>query len=133
MRLDHLAVSAATLAEGTAHVEAALGIVLEPGGRHDRMGTHNRLLGLGDIYLEVIATDPDAPEPAWPRWFDLDNFAEGKDAALEAMRELLSNGLIEKSVHDLKRATALRHPPTAPESTSATKRRIRSMSSTRRR
>ena len=75
MRLDHLAVSAATLAEGTAHVEAALGIVLAPGGRHDRMGTHNRLLGLGDIYLEVIATDPDAPEPAWPRWFDLDNFA----------------------------------------------------------
>src|SRR6267378_5253609 len=41
---------------------------------------------------------------------DLDNFAEGKEAALAGMRELLSNGLIEKSVHDLKRATALLSP-----------------------
>jgi DNA polymerase I len=41
---------------------------------------------------------------------DLDNFAEGKEAALAGMRELLGNGLIEKSVHDLKRATALLTP-----------------------
>ena len=41
---------------------------------------------------------------------DLDNFTEGKEAAVEAMRELLGNGLIEKSVHDLKRATALLAP-----------------------
>lgn len=41
---------------------------------------------------------------------DLDHFAEGKEAAIDAMRELLSNGLIEKSVHDLKRATALLAP-----------------------
>ena len=26
------------------------------------MGTHNRLLGLGDLYLEVIAVDPGAPD-----------------------------------------------------------------------
>jgi hypothetical protein len=38
------------------------------------MGTHNRLLGLGDVYLEVIAINPDAPGPDHPRWFDLDNF-----------------------------------------------------------
>jgi DNA polymerase-1 len=41
---------------------------------------------------------------------DLDNFAEGKDSAIEGLRELLGNGLIEKSVHDLKRATALLTP-----------------------
>ena len=74
-QIDHLAVSAATLEEGIAHVEAALGVPLGPGGRHDYMSTHNRLLGLGDLYLEVIAIDPAAPAPAWPRWFDLDNFA----------------------------------------------------------
>ena len=39
------------------------------------MATHNRLLGLGDLYLEVIAIDPTAPAPAWPRWFDLDHFS----------------------------------------------------------
>jgi hypothetical protein len=75
MRLDHLAVSAGTLAEGVAAVEAALGVALAPGGVHPQMGTHNRLLGLGDIYLEVIAADPAAPRPAWPRWFDLDRFS----------------------------------------------------------
>src|SRR5262249_18403449 len=41
---------------------------------------------------------------------DLENFAEGKTAALASLRELLSNGLLEKSVHDLKRATALLSP-----------------------
>lgn len=71
---DHLAVTAATLAEGVAVVEAALGVALTSGGQHPHMATHNRLLGLGDLYLEVIATDPAAPRPARPRWFDMDRF-----------------------------------------------------------
>ena len=74
LRLDHLAVSAATLADGVAWVEDALGVALAQGGKHAHMSTHNRLLSLGDIYLEVIAIDPTAPTPAWPRWFDLDHF-----------------------------------------------------------
>jgi hypothetical protein len=73
--LDHIAVAAETLAEGAAHVEAALGVELSDIGIHDRMGTHNRLLGLGPgVYLEVIAVNPDAAPPAQARWFDLDNF-----------------------------------------------------------
>lgn len=75
LRLDHLAVSAVTLEGGVAAVEEALGVRLAGGGQHPHMATHNRLLALGDIYLEVIATDPAAPRPAWPRWFDLDRFA----------------------------------------------------------
>ena len=74
LRLDHLAVSAATLQDGVAWVENALGVALAPGGKHGHMSTHNRLLGLGDIYLEVIAVDPAATAPDWPRWFDLDHF-----------------------------------------------------------
>jgi hypothetical protein len=74
LALDHLAVSAGTLAEGATWVEAALGVPLEPGGKHPHMATHNRLLNLGDLYLEVIAADPDAPHPPHPRWFDLDRF-----------------------------------------------------------
>jgi hypothetical protein len=47
------------------------------------MGTHNLLLSLSserypNAYLELIAIDPDAPAPAQPRWFDLD------DASLQA-------------------------------------------------
>lgn len=74
LRLDHLAVSTTRLADGVDWVEQALGVSLAPGGVHGLMSTHNRLLGLGDIYLEVIAIDPAAPAPPHPRWFDLDNF-----------------------------------------------------------
>ena len=38
---------------------------------------------------------------------DLNKFPEGRDAVLASLREVLSNGLIEKSVHDLKRAIGL--------------------------
>ena len=74
LRFDHIAISARSLDEGVAHVEQALGVALAGGGQHAHMATHNRLLGLGDLYLEVIAANPAAPRPAWPRWFDLDSF-----------------------------------------------------------
>jgi hypothetical protein len=75
LALDHLAVAAETLEAGRAHVEAALGVILQPGGQHAHFGTHNLLLGLEDgLYLEVIAVDPTAAVQAVPRWFDLDRF-----------------------------------------------------------
>jgi hypothetical protein len=74
LALDHLAISAETLEAGADWVERSLGLPLSPGGQHPHMATHNRLLSLGDLYLEVIAIDPKAPKPAWPRWFDLDRF-----------------------------------------------------------
>lgn len=74
LALDHLAVSAASLEEGANWVEMALGVAPTGGGKHSNMGTHNRLLSLGDLYLEVIAIDPAAPKPTHPRWFDLDHF-----------------------------------------------------------
>jgi hypothetical protein len=74
LRLDHLAVTAMTLEAGVAATEAALGVALVQGGKHALMGTHNRLLGLGDVYLEVIAVDPEAMAPGRPRWFDMDRF-----------------------------------------------------------
>lgn len=73
--LDHIAVVARTLDEGASYVEAVLGAELSAGGKHPHMGTHNRLLSLGpDVYLEVIAIDPEAPQPPHRRWFNLDNY-----------------------------------------------------------
>lgn len=73
LRLDHIVVAARALDEGTAWVEDRLGVTMGAGGKHATMGTHNRLLALGPgRFLEVIAIDPDAPQPARPRWFTLD-------------------------------------------------------------
>lgn len=73
MELDHIAVAAARLEEGTAHVAACLGVRPGPGGEHGVFHTHNTLLGLEDgLYLEAIAANPQAPAPDRPRWFDLD-------------------------------------------------------------
>src|ERR1051325_8475762 len=40
-------------------------------------------------------------------YVDLEKFSGGVDAAIGNLRDVLSNGLIEKSVHDLKRAVGL--------------------------
>jgi hypothetical protein len=70
---DHLVLAACDLDAGAAWLEQHLGVVLAAGGKHVRMGTHNRLLGLGDnFYLELIAIDPTAVPPGRPRWFGLD-------------------------------------------------------------
>ena len=76
MLLDHLAVAGETLEEASDHIEQALGVRLQDGGKHEKFGTYNRLLGLRDgLYLEAISIDPDAPNPQRTRWFDLDRFA----------------------------------------------------------
>lgn len=75
--VDHLVVAARTLEEGVAWCERTLGVVPDPGGRHAVFGTHNRVLRIASSafpqsYLEIIAIDPQAPPPARPRWFGLD-------------------------------------------------------------
>lgn len=75
MILDHLVVGGRSLEAARAHVEDALGLPMQPGGRHAVFHTHNALLGLEDgLYLEAIAPDPDAEPPDRLRWYDLDRF-----------------------------------------------------------
>lgn len=78
--VDHLVVAAATLDDGVAWCERTLGITPGPGGRHALFGTHNRLFKIESAaypqaYFEIIAIDPEAPAPARPRWFALDDAA----------------------------------------------------------
>jgi hypothetical protein len=80
-RIDHLVVAALSLGDGVEYVAETLGVGPRGGGEHAAMGTHNRVLRLGeDCYLEVIAVNPSAPGPTHPRWFELDT---------EAMQEKL--------------------------------------------
>jgi DNA polymerase-1 len=43
-------------------------------------------------------------------FIDLENFDGGREAAVPVLRDVIGNGLLSKSVHDLKRATALLAP-----------------------
>jgi hypothetical protein len=75
--LDHVVVAAATLADGVAWCEAAIGVAPQAGGEHPLMGTHNRIFKVATArypkaYFEIIAIDPAAPRPSRLRWFGLD-------------------------------------------------------------
>jgi hypothetical protein len=59
VRIDHVLLAAADLDAAAARV-TALGLEVVAGGRHEGIGTHNRIVPLGGAYLELIAVaDPD--------------------------------------------------------------------------
>lgn len=104
-RLDHLVVAAPDLENGREYVERLLGAETVPGGRHEAIGTHNRLLRLGeDQYLEIIAIDPDGAKPDRPRWFALDD-----PAMRERLRESPALVTWVARTTDIDRAAAM--PP----------------------
>lgn len=71
--IDHLVITAPDLESGCNYIFQLLGVKPQPGGQHERMGTHNQLLKLGDsLYLEVIAKNPQSLPVSRPRWFELD-------------------------------------------------------------
>jgi hypothetical protein len=77
-QLDHIVITAPSLAVGVDYVRQVLGVTPQMGGEHrrehQRMGTHCYLLKLGEkMYLEVISVNPKAPPPQRPRWFGLDH------------------------------------------------------------
>ena len=63
MRIDHVIYATADLDAAAARVEAAIGVAARGGGRHDGIGTHNRIVPLGGGYLELLAV-ADADEAA---------------------------------------------------------------------
>lgn len=52
--IDHLVIAVADPDAAAADLEAALGLAATGGGRHEKAGTFNRLVFLGDIYVELI-------------------------------------------------------------------------------
>lgn len=73
-RIDHLVLAAETLEQGVEFVRECLGVTIPYGGVHEKMGTHNHLMQLGnESFLEVISINRDAAPPHRPRWFGLDD------------------------------------------------------------
>jgi hypothetical protein len=60
MRIDHVIYAARDLDAAAARMESDLGLTVVPGGRHEGLGTHNKIVPLGGGYLELLAVaDPD--------------------------------------------------------------------------
>ena len=123
VRLDHIVVAARTLAEGAQWLEERLGVPLSAGGRHEVMGTHNRLLSLGPgRYLELIAVDPEASPPARPRWFDLD--APAMQRRLEMGPALITWAVRADDIEAVLGPTAAGRPEVLPMARGAYRWRI---------
>ena len=60
MRLDHVIYGTADLDIAQQRIESELDLEVLPGGRHVGQGSHNRIVPLGDGYLELMAIhDPE--------------------------------------------------------------------------
>ena len=58
--LDHLVIAVRSVEAAAAELEAVVGLAVTGGGRHEGMGTLNRLAFLGDTYLELIGVEDEA-------------------------------------------------------------------------
>ena len=63
MRIDHAIWATSDLDAAAARFEREHGLIAAGGGRHEGMGTHNRIVPLGGGYLELLAI-ADADEAA---------------------------------------------------------------------
>ena len=100
-KLDHIILGANTLQEGTHYVEKKFGLSLSEIGYHCHMGTHNRVIKIDEnIYLEVIAIDPNENKPKHIRWFNLDN--EKQQARLKISPQIIGYVIENKNLDMLK-------------------------------
>lgn len=80
--LDHVLLGTPDVAATAATITEALGVTFSGGGTHRGLGTHNVVLGLGGVYLEVIGpTDDDPDFSGDPRWFGLDDLTAARVVA----------------------------------------------------
>ena len=70
MQLDHVLLAVTDLAAAGRELQARYGLASVEGGRHPHWGTANRIVPLGDSYLELIAVVDQAAavDSAFGRW-----------------------------------------------------------------
>lgn len=70
VELDHVLIAVADLATAAREIEARHGLNSIEGGRHPAWGTANRIVPLGDSYLELVAVvdAAKAAESVFGRW-----------------------------------------------------------------
>jgi hypothetical protein len=70
LELDHVLIAVSDLAGAAREIEARYGLASTEGGRHPDWGTANRIVPLGETYLELVAVvdEARAAESAFGRW-----------------------------------------------------------------
>lgn len=70
LELDHVLIAVADLAAAAQEIEARHGLASTEGGRHPGWGTANRIVPLGDAYLELVAVvdEAEAAQSPFGRW-----------------------------------------------------------------
>jgi Glyoxalase-like domain len=70
LELDHVLIAVDDLATAASEIEARHGLASIEGGRHPGWGTANRIVPLGEAYLELIALvdEAEAAQSAFGRW-----------------------------------------------------------------
>jgi hypothetical protein len=77
--IDHLVLAAADPDRAAEELEQAVGLRSTGGGRHESMGTYNRLVWLGDSYLELIGVwDEALARGSWVGSPTVDALAAGR-------------------------------------------------------
>jgi len=72
--IDHLIFASRDLQAGVELIHDTSGVLAAPGGPHPGVGTHNALMSFDDeTYFEIIAIDPNQPDPDRARPFRLDD------------------------------------------------------------
>lgn len=115
-RIDHLVYAVPDLDVGIEQFAEATGIRPAMGGAHVGLGTHNALVSFGSSYLELIAPDPNQPEPLRPRPFGIDQLADsafvafavrpGPGESIDALAQSAADaGHDTGPVTDMQRAT----------------------------
>src|SRR5918999_6293720 len=70
LELDHVLIAVADLAAAAREIEARHGLASIEGGRHPGWGTANRIVPLGEAYLELVAIvdEAEAAQSPFGRW-----------------------------------------------------------------
>jgi hypothetical protein len=77
VRIDHAIWATRDLAAAAEHFEHDHGLAATGGGRHDGLGTHNRIVPLGGGYLELLAVADDEEAAGSPLGRAVAGAAEG--------------------------------------------------------
>jgi hypothetical protein len=127
LEIDHVLIAVADLAAAGQEIETRHGLASIEGGRHPGWGTANRIVPLGDAYLELVAVVDEAqtaqspfgrwvaaadPTPARPlgwavRTHRLDDFAQRLDLSVAAgSRDDPSGQIVRWRSAGIEQATA---------------------------